>query len=60
MQITHDKVMESIHVPDVTVGETSGLGTTVLKCQIIRISGLSDDRLKEFCCMLFYGVMLSN
>jgi hypothetical protein len=52
--------MESIHVPDVTVGETSGLGTTVLKCQIIRISGLSDDRLKEFCCMLFNGVILSS
>jgi len=30
--------------------KTSGLGTTVQKCQIIRMSELSDARLKEFCC----------
>jgi len=34
------------------VSKMASLGTTLLKCQIIRISGLSDDGLKEFCCTL--------
>jgi hypothetical protein len=48
------------HVPEICLfhgqsfflikSKTSGLGTTLLKCQIIRISGLPDDRLKEFYC----------
>jgi hypothetical protein len=29
--------------------KTSVLGVTLLKCWVIRISGLSYDRLKEFC-----------
>jgi len=29
--------------------KTSGLGTILLKCQVISISGLSDDGIKEFC-----------
>ena len=33
-----------------TKNKTSGLGTTLLKWQIIRISELTDIRLKEFCC----------
>jgi len=33
------------------ITKTFRLGTTVQKCQIIRISELSDARLKEFCCI---------
>jgi hypothetical protein len=33
-----------------TGGKTSGLDITLLKHQIISISGLSDDRLYQFCC----------
>jgi len=29
--------------------QTSGLGTILLKCQVINISGLSDVGAKEFC-----------
>jgi hypothetical protein len=50
MQITGDKVTESICKPEVLVGKTSGLDITLLKHQIIRIFALSDDRLKQFCC----------
>jgi hypothetical protein len=36
--------------------KTSDLGTTLLKYRIIRISELSDVRLKEFCCTYWrYG-----
>jgi hypothetical protein len=38
--------------------KTSGLGTTLLKHQIIRISKLSDIGLKECCCM-FYAIPVS-
>jgi hypothetical protein len=34
--------------------KTSGFGTTLLKCQIIRISKFLDVRLKEFCCIIKY------
>jgi hypothetical protein len=34
---------------------TSGLGTSLLKCQHIRISKLSDDILKEFHCIIIYN-----
>jgi hypothetical protein len=33
-------------------GTYTHLGTTLLKYQIIKISGLSEVRLKEFCCIL--------
>jgi len=32
--------------------QTSGLGTILLKCQVIGISGLSDDGVNEFCCSM--------
>jgi hypothetical protein len=34
-------------------GKTSGLGTILLKCCIIRTWELSDIRSKEFCCIRF-------
>jgi hypothetical protein len=50
MQIPGDKVTESIRKPEILVEKTSGLDITLLKHQIIRISALSDDRLKQFWC----------
>jgi hypothetical protein len=35
---------------------TSGLGTSLLKCQLIRIFILSDDILKEFHCIIIYDL----
>lgn len=32
--------------------QTSGLGTILLKCQVISISELSDDGVKEYCCSM--------
>jgi hypothetical protein len=48
IQISQDKVMESICVPNFTVKTSSALGTTLLKWQIITTSELSDVGLKEF------------
>ena len=41
-------------------GETSGLGTSLLKCQIIRISEISDIGLKAFCCPWLSGNVRSR
>jgi len=38
---------------------TSGLGTSLLKCQLIGISRLSDDILKEFHCIIIYGLVFT-
>jgi hypothetical protein len=48
IQVTPDKGTESVYMPNVTVGKTSGLGA-ILKCQTIRISKLSEVGLNEFC-----------
>ena len=46
--------------------ETFGFGTTILQCQIIqiiRITGLSDARLQEFCCdiyIVFSGAVVAR
>jgi hypothetical protein len=42
--------MAATHKLEAPVSKTSDLGTTVLMCQIIKIYGLSDDGLQEFCC----------
>jgi len=47
-------------VPEVMVSKMSTLGTTLFKCQIIKISGLSDDRLKKICCTLLPFGMYST
>jgi hypothetical protein len=49
--MTQDKIMESVCVLEVTDCGTSGLGTTSLKCQVIRSAGLSVAALKEFYCI---------
>jgi hypothetical protein len=43
--------MELLCIPEVTDIGISGLGTTFLKCQGIRSTGLSVAGLKEFCCI---------
>ena len=40
--------------------KSSGFGTTLLICSNIKISKLSDIRLKEFCCIIFITYLLSN
>jgi hypothetical protein len=40
--------------------KTSGSETTRLKRRNIRISKLSDVRLKEFCCIIFFSYLWSN
>jgi hypothetical protein len=47
-----DKITAPVCTLDVTDGETSGLGATLLKCQTIRSAPLSGARLKEFYCTL--------
>jgi hypothetical protein len=42
------------------VSKMSVLRTTLFKCQIIRISGLLDGGLKEFCCTLLPFRMYST
>jgi hypothetical protein len=50
VQITQDKVMESVCTPEVTNGRTSVFWTTSFQCQTLRSAGLLGVRLKEFCC----------
>ena len=48
IQITQEKVKESVYALEVTDSRTSGLGDTFLKCQAISSAGLSGARLKKF------------
>jgi hypothetical protein len=54
VQITQDKITESVGTLEVMDGGTSSLETTFLKCQTIRSARLSNAVLKEF--YLFYLV----
>jgi len=47
-----DKITAPVYTMDVTDGETSGLGATLLKCPAIRSATLSGARLKDFYCTL--------
>jgi len=42
--------MELIGMLEVTDGRTSSFGTAFLKCQTVRIAGLSDARLRKLYC----------
>jgi hypothetical protein len=57
VQITQDKVMESLCALDVTDSRTSGLGTTFLKCQAVSGAGLSRARLKDFYCTYMFTLL---